>query len=59
MVISHTTLFSVPRAGLEPAHREILVFETNASTNSAIGAGDVWNCGCKGMSFFFNVKVFW
>ncbi len=29
---------SVPRAGLEPAHREILVFETNASTNSAIGA---------------------
>ena len=31
-------LILVPRAGLEPAHREILVFETNASTNSAIGA---------------------
>ena len=28
----------VPRTGLEPVHREVLVFETNASTNSAIGA---------------------
>ena len=28
----------VPRAGLEPAHLAILVFETNASTNSATGA---------------------
>ena len=29
---------SVPRTGLEPVHREVLVFETNASTNSAIWA---------------------
>ncbi len=28
----------VPRAGLEPAHLSILVFETNASTNSATWA---------------------
>ena len=28
----------VPRAGLEPARIASLVFETNASTNSAIGA---------------------
>ena len=28
----------VPRTGLEPVHREVLVFETNASTNSAIWA---------------------
>ena len=34
----------VPRAGLEPAHREILVFETNASTNSAIGARMFFPC---------------
>jgi hypothetical protein len=27
--------FFVPSAGVEPAHPKILVFETNASTNSA------------------------
>ena len=27
--------FLVPSAGVEPAHPKILVFETNASTNSA------------------------
>ena len=30
--------FFVPGAGVEPAHLAILVFETNASTNSAIRA---------------------
>lgn len=30
--------FSVPRAGIEPARLAALVFETNASTNSAIWA---------------------
>ena len=29
---------SVPRAGIEPAHLAVLVFETNASTYSAIWA---------------------
>ena len=33
----------VPRTGLEPVHPEVLVFETNASTNSAIWAF----CGAK------------
>ena len=28
----------VPRAGIEPAHLAVLVFETNASTDSAIWA---------------------
>ena len=32
----------VPRAGVEPAHQKILVFETNASTNSAIWAFTFW-----------------
>ena len=31
-------LFFVPRAGIEPAHLAVLVFETNASTYSAIWA---------------------
>lgn len=31
-------LNSVPRAGVEPAHLAVLVFETNASTYSAIWA---------------------
>lgn len=30
--------FRVPRAGIEPAHLAVLVFETNASTYSAIWA---------------------
>ena len=30
--------FKVPRAGVEPARPRALVFETNASTNSAIWA---------------------
>ena len=30
-----TPFFEVPSAGVEPAHPKILVFETNASTNSA------------------------
>jgi site-specific DNA recombinase len=34
----------VPRAGVEPAHLAILVFETNASTNSAI-----WACPLMGV----------
>ena len=51
-------VFEVPRAGIEPARIASLVFETNASTNSAIWA---WTrakrkdyevsafsfCGCK------------
>lgn len=37
------SFFFVPRAGIEPARLSTLVFETNASTNSAIWAG----CGAK------------
>ena len=33
-----TLLLAVPRAGIEPAHLAVLVFETNASTYSAIWA---------------------
>ena len=33
-------LKSVPRAGIEPARLAALVFETNASTNSAIWASN-------------------
>ena len=33
------TLFFVPRAGVEPARVAPLVFETSASTDSAIWAG--------------------
>ena len=32
------TFLDVPRAGIEPARLAALVFETNASTNSAIWA---------------------
>ena len=35
--------FRVPRAGIEPARIAPLVFETSASTDSAI-----WAFGCKG-----------
>ncbi len=40
--------FLVPRAGVEPARIAPLVFETSASTDSAIWA----YCGCKGKCFF-------
>ena len=36
--INHLQDFDVPRAGIEPAHLAVLVFETNASTYSAIWA---------------------
>ena len=39
---------SVPRAGVEPARVAPLVFETSASTDSAIWA----YCGCKGTHIF-------
>gem|GEM_PF-1604430 len=38
---SCSKLFVVPRAGVEPARPKALVFETNASTNSATWASDV------------------
>ena len=37
-IFSDTPLYSVPRAGVEPARIAPLVFETSASTDSAIWA---------------------
>ncbi len=46
--------FAVPRAGVEPAQVALLVFETSASTDSAI-----WAClRCKGRSFLFYGQMF-
>ncbi|MDE5886066.1 MAG: hypothetical protein K2H46_00590, partial [Muribaculaceae bacterium] len=51
-------------AGLEPARLAPLVFETNASTNSAIRASKRGNVGhfpllrCKGSAIFFNAQFF-
>ena len=47
----------VPEAGIEPARIAPLVFETSASTDSAIRAGV--NCfeKCKGIVIFRNCKI--
>ena len=44
-------VFKVPRAGIEPARIASLVFETNASTNSAIWALTLQNTEAKCMGF--------
>ena len=38
LIINHLAFYSVPRAGVEPARVAPLVFETSASTDSAIWA---------------------
>ena len=43
-------LFCVPRPGIEPGWVAPLVFETSASTDSAIWA--TLDCECKGSVFF-------
>ena len=55
--LQHLSLFVflkslVPRPGVEPGRLAALVFETNASTNSAIWA----ESGCKVNTFFVNSK---
>ena len=40
--------FRVPGAGIEPARIAPLVFETSASTDSAIRAGCIWEAGPRG-----------
>ena len=54
----------VPGAGIEPARIAPLVFETSASTDSAIRAGCIWEggpsvgcCSIKGRSRFVMLKV--
>ena len=44
----------VPRAGVEPARIAPLVFETSASTDSAIWAF----CGCKDTTYFWIWQIF-
>lgn len=46
----------VPRAGIEPARLAALVFETNASTNSAIWAS-LWMLASRGERRFAVAKV--
>ena len=50
----------VPRAGVEPAQVALLVFETSASTDSAIWAASTCsfelNCGAKLNCFFYMTK---
>ena len=46
-------LLVVPRPGIEPGWIAPLVFETSASTDSAIWANSTWLiCGCKGTNNF-------
>ena len=46
----------VPRPGIEPGWVAPLVFETSASTDSAIWAIAL-NCECKGSAFFLFCKL--
>ena len=47
LIIDHLAFYFVPRPGVEPGRVSPLVFETSASTDSAIWA----LCGCKGRGF--------
>ena len=53
--------YVVPRAGVEPAQVSLLVFETSASTDSAIWAASktysVSNCGAKVGIIFRTAKL--
>ena len=49
-------LFSVPRPGIEPGWVAPLVFETSASTDSAIWA--IVNCDAKVRLFFVSPNIF-
>lgn len=48
---SEELFISVPRPGIEPGRISPMVFETIASTNSAIGAY-LFDSECKGKLFF-------
>ena len=52
-LINNLAFYLVPRAGVEPARIAPLVFETSASTDSAIWANTtLLICGCKGTNNF-------
>ena len=53
LIINYLAFYLVPRAGIEPARLAALVFETNASTNSAIWA-TFQNCERKD-TFIFKI----
>ena len=48
----------VPRPGIEPGWVAPLVFETSASTDSAIWAIVFLNCDAKVQHFFISAKLF-
>ena len=61
-LLSESFVLEVPRAGVEPARVAPLVFETSASTDSAIWACSFCRCfseiGCKGNIKIRNTKGF-
>ena len=58
LVINYLQDFFVPRPGIEPGWVAPLVFETSASTDSAIWAIVFLNCDAKVQQFLIPAKLF-